>query len=72
MSEISDGNIKMGPGIREQISTFHKFEETSLKQFTELMKVMDYMAEEKKRENKLKDELRNVKGPKKKLAWKKE
>ena len=72
MSEISDGNIKMGTGIREQISTFHKFQETSLEQFIKLMEVMDCMAEEKKRENKLKDELRNVKGPKKKLAWKKE
>ena len=29
MSEISDGNIKIGPGIREQMSTFHKFESTS-------------------------------------------
>jgi len=72
MSEISDGNIKMGPGIREQMSTLHKFEATSLEQFTELMKVMNYLQEETKRENKLKDELRNVKGPKKKLTWKKE
>lgn len=72
MSEISDGNVKTGPGIREQISSLHKFKETSLEQFTELMKIMDYMAEEKKREDKLKDELRNIKGPKKKLAWKKE
>lgn len=72
MSEISDGNIKMGPGIRKQMSTFRKFEETSRGQFDELMKVMSHLKEETKRENKLKDELRNVKGPKKKLTWKKE
>lgn len=72
MSKISDGNIKMGPRIREQMSTFHKFEATSLEQFTELIKVMNHMKEEKNREDKLKNELRNVKGPKKKLTWKKE
>ena len=33
---------------------------------------MNHLQEETKRENKLKDELRNVKGPKKKLTWKKE
>ena len=72
MSEISDGNIKMGPGIREQMSTFRKFEATSREQFDELMKVMNHMKEETRREKKLKDKLRNVKGPKKKLTWKKE
>lgn len=68
MSEISDGNIKMGPGIREQMSTFHKFEATSREQFEELIKVMNHLQEETKRENKSKDELRNLKGPKKEVV----
>jgi len=71
MSGISDGNIKIGTGLREQMSTFRKFEETSLEQFTELMKAMDYVSKEKAKEDKLKDELRNLKGPKKKLEWEK-
>ena len=71
MSKISDGNIKMGTRIKEQMITFHKFEASSKEQFDELMKVMNYMEEEKKKKDKLKAELRNIKGPKKNLAWKK-
>ena len=35
------------------------------------MKVMNHMSEEKAKEEKLKEELRKIKGPKKKLEWKK-
>jgi len=72
MSKISDGGFSMGPGLSEQMSTFHKFEATSLEQFKELMKVLDHMSGEKIKEQKLKDELRNLKGPKKELKWKTE
>lgn len=74
MSELHEGGYYTGPGLRTQLNSksLHKFEATSREQFEELMKVMNHLQEETKRENKLKDELRNVKGPKKKLAWKKE
>jgi hypothetical protein len=73
MSAIHEGGFDMGPGLREQLSkgSLHKFEATSREQFEELMKVMSHLQEETKRENKLKEELRNLKGPKKSLVWKK-
>lgn len=74
MSSLHEGGDYTGPGLRTQLNskTLHKFEATSREQFEELMKVMNHLQEETKRENKLKDELRNLKGPKKKLSWKKE
>lgn len=73
MSAIHEGGFDMGLGLREQLSkgSLHKFEATSREQFEELMKVMSHLQEETKRENKLKEELRNLKGPKKSLVWKK-
>jgi dynactin complex subunit len=74
MSAIHEGGYSMGPGLREQMNTknVHKFEATSREQFEELMKAMKTMQEDTLRENKLKEELRNLKGPKKNLSWKKE
>ena len=67
MSESHEG------GLIEQLkpNMLHKFEATSREQFEELMKVMNHMSEEKAKEEKLKEELRKIKGPKKKLEWKK-
>lgn len=74
MSELHEGGGYTGSGLKTQLDkkSLIKYQATSIKQFEELMKVMNYLEEETNRENKLKDELRNVKGPKKKLTWKKE
>jgi hypothetical protein len=61
-------------GLREQLKSniLHKFEPISRKEFEELTKVMDHVQKEHEKEQRLKDELKNIKGPKKKLEWKKE
>lgn len=72
MSAIHEGGFDMGLGLREQLSkgSLHKFEATSREQFEELMKVMNHMNDEKAKEDKLKAELKNLRGPKKNLLWK--
>lgn len=74
MSRTHKVEFDMCQELKTQLNskTFHKFEASSKEQFDELMKVMNHMEEQKNREDKLKEELRNIKGPKKNIAWKKE
>jgi hypothetical protein len=74
MSAIHDGGLNMGLGLIEQVNrnSVHKFEATSREQFEDIMKALKTMQEDVLKENKLKEKLRNLKGPKKNLSWKKE
>lgn len=72
MIKTSDEKLALSPGLREQLksSHLHKFEMMSRDKFQDLMMEINLFNE--REEEKLKKELKNIKGSKKKLIWKKE